>query len=104
VRGVPFYPTAVEAVLETFPELTREYRMILERAGQQDRVLVQVERRSTGEQTYALRERLERALKATIGLSMDAELLAPGELGRLLKVDDRVKVKRIWDRRGEASV
>ena len=104
VRGVPFYPTAVEGVLETFPELTREYRLILDRAGQQDRIVLQVEKRSTGEQTHALQERLERALKVTTGLSMNTELLGLGELGRLLKVDDRVKVKRIWDRRGKTDV
>ena len=101
VRGVPFYPTAVEGVLERFPELAREYRLVLDRAGQQDRVTVQVERRSLAEETNSLRERLERELKVTTGLAMDAELLAPGELSRSLKVEERVKVKRIWDRRGE---
>jgi phenylacetate-CoA ligase len=104
VRGVPFYPTAVEGVLERFPELTREYRLVLDRAGQQDRVMVQVERRSIAEKTNSLRERLERELKVTTGLAMDAELLAPGELSRSLKVEERVKVKRIWDRRGETNI
>ncbi|HEX9144962.1 MAG TPA: hypothetical protein VGA09_11855, partial [Candidatus Binatia bacterium] len=99
-----FYPTAVEGVLEGFPELTREYRLILDRAGPQDRVMLQVEKRSVAEETNSLRERLERALKVTTGLAMDAELLAPGELSRSLKVDERVKVKRIWDRRGERNV
>lgn len=65
VRGVPFYPTAVERVLERFPELTREYRLILDRAGQQDRVMLQVEKRSIAEDTNSLRERLERELKVT---------------------------------------
>jgi phenylacetate-CoA ligase len=104
VRGVPFYPTAVEGVLESFKELTRENRLILDRAGQQDRVTVQVEKRSEAGDANSLRERLERALKVTTGLAMDAELLAPGELSRLLKVDERIKVKRIWDRRGEKNV
>ena len=104
VRGVPFYPTAVEGVLESFPELTREYRLILDRAGQQDRVTVQVEKRSDVDDANSLRERLERALKVTTGLAMDAELLAPGDLSRSLKVEQRIKVKRIWDRRGEKNV
>ena len=104
VRGVPFYPTAVEGVLERFPELTREYRLVLDRTGQQDRVTLQVEKRSIAEEINSLRERLERELKVTTGLAMDAELLAPGELSRSLKVDERVKVKRIWDRRGESNV
>jgi phenylacetate-CoA ligase len=104
VRGVPFYPTAVEGVLEGFPELTREYRLILDRVAQQDRVLLQVEKRSVTETTNSLQERLERALKVTTGLAMNAELLAPGELSRSLRVEDRVKVKRIWDRRGDTNV
>ena len=33
-----------------------------------------------------------------------AELLAPGELSRSLKVEERIKVKRIWDRRSETNV
>jgi len=104
VRGVPFYPTSVEGVLESFPELTREYRLILERAGQQDRVTVQVEQRPGAGDGNSLRERLERALKVTTGLAMEAELLAPGELSRSLNIEERIKVKRIWDRRGETHV
>ncbi|HEU4340623.1 MAG TPA: phenylacetate--CoA ligase family protein, partial [Candidatus Binatia bacterium] len=104
VRGVPFYPSAVEAVLESFPELTREYRLVLDRVGQQDRVTVQVEHRSTVAVGALLREGLERALKVATGLSMETQLLAPGELARSLKVEERIKVKRIWDRRGEKDV
>lgn len=104
VRGVPFYPTAVEGVLESFPELTREYRLIVDRVQQQDRVTVQVEKRSNANDTNSLRERLERAFKVATGLAMDAQLLAPGELSRSLKVEERIKVKRIWDRRGEKNV
>jgi len=104
VRGVPFYPTAVEGVLEGFPELTREYRLVVDRIGQQDRVTVQLERRSDIDDINPLRERLERALKVATGLAMNAELLPPGELTRSLKVEERIKVKRIWDRRGEKNV
>ncbi len=104
VRGVPFYPTAVEGVLESFLELTREYRLIVDRVQQQDRVTVQVEKRSNANDTNSLRERLERAFKVATGLAMEAELLPPGELTRSLNVEERIKVKRIWDRRGERDV
>lgn len=104
VRGVQFYPTAVEGVLGGFPELTREYRLVVDRVGQQDRVMVQVERRPEAGDMKSLGERLERALKVTTGLAMVSEILAPGELSRLLKVEERVKVKRVWDRRGETNV
>ncbi len=106
VRGVPFYPTAVEGVLEDFPELTKEYRLVIDRLGQQDRVTVQVERRSAadGNDLRLLRERLERALKAVTGLAISAELLPKGELSRSLKVEERIKARRIWDRREENNV
>jgi phenylacetate-coenzyme A ligase PaaK-like adenylate-forming protein len=94
----------VEGVLENFPELTREYRLVVDRVGQQDRVTVQLERRSDIDDINPLRERLERALKVATGLAMNAELLPPGELTRSLKVEERVKVNRIWDRRGEMNV
>jgi phenylacetate-CoA ligase len=104
VRGVPFYPTVVEGVLENFPELTREYRLVVDRVGQQDRVTVQLERRSDIDDINPVRERLERALKVATGLAMNAQLLPLGELTRSLKVEERIKVKRIWDRRGEKNV
>jgi phenylacetate-CoA ligase len=104
VRGVPFYPNAVESVLEGFPELTREYRLVIERVGEQDRVTVQVEPRSTETASAALCERLERALKVATGLSMQTQLLLSGELARSLKVEERIKANRIWDRRGEKRV
>ncbi len=99
VRGVPFYPNAVENALEIFPELTREYRLVIDRPGQQDRVTVQVEQRMPGKPGDALPARLQRALKVATGLAMELELLAPGELSRSLKVEERVKVSRVWDQR-----
>jgi phenylacetate-CoA ligase len=104
VRGVPLYPTAVEEVLERFPELAREYLMILNRVGAQDSAVVQVECRAGAERDSGLKERVERALKVVTGLSIEAQLLAGGELARSLKVEDRVKAKRILDRRGEGDV
>jgi len=104
VRGVPFYPTAIESVLDGFPELTREYRLVLDRVGQQDRVTVQVEWRAGAAHDSSVGQRLERALKVATGLSMEAEHLPPGALARSLNIEERVKVNRIWDRRGEKNV
>lgn len=104
VRGVPLYPTAVEEVLERFPELTREYLLILNRVGQQDRVAVQVECRAAAPGDPGLKERVERELKVVTGLSMEAQLVDAGELARSLKVEERIKASRVWDRRGESHV
>lgn len=100
VRGVAFYPTAIELALEKVAGLTREYLLILDRVGAQDRVTVEVEARSDGN-FASLKERLETELKLATGLSIEANILKPGELASALKVDARVKAKRVWDRRSE---
>ena len=99
IRGAPLYPTAVETALEKLPELTREYLLIVDRVGQQDKVAVQVECRPTADDTSLIKEKLEHELKIATGLSIEASLVAPGELSRSLRVDQRIKAKRIWDRR-----
>lgn len=99
IRGVAFYPTAMEAILERFPELTREYLFILERVGQRDKVTAQVECRREEADPSLLKEKLERELKVTTGLSMEAQILTPGELRESLKIEERIKAKRVWDRR-----
>jgi phenylacetate-CoA ligase len=104
VRGVPFYPTAVEGVLEKIGDLTHEYLIVVDRVGQQDRVMLQVESRTENREASTLKARLERELKVVTGLSIEVQILSPGELGRSLKVDGRIKAKRIWDRRGEEHV
>jgi phenylacetate-CoA ligase len=104
VRGVPFYPTVIESVLEGFPELTKEYRLIVDRDGRQDRVTVQVEWRSDAAKIDTVRDRFTRELKVVTGLAMETELLQPGELTRSLRIEERVKTKRVWDRRGETDV
>ncbi len=104
VRGVPFYPTVIESVLEKFPELTREYRLVVDRDGSQDRVTVQVEWRSAAAGGETVRERFARELKVVTGLAMETEVLPPGELTRSLRLEERVKTKRVWDRRGEKDV
>ncbi len=104
IRGAAFYPTAVEAVLEMIPELTSEYLLIIDRVGQLDSVAVEVECRSDGTETFWLKSKLEKELKLATGLVIEARLLAPGELSRSLRVAERIKAKRILDRRGEPNV
>jgi phenylacetate-CoA ligase len=99
IRGVVFYPSSIETALERMPELTREYLVVLDRVGQQDRVTVRVECRPENAGAPDLKQRFEHVLKVTTGFSIDAELVAPGDLGRALQVEERIKAKRIWDRR-----
>lgn len=104
IRGVAFYPTAVESVLERIPELTREYLLILDREGVKDKVTLEVECCVDEANASHLKGRLERTLKQATGLSIEAHLLKLGELARSLKVEERIKAKRVWDRRGESHV
>ena len=104
VRGVPFYPTVIESVLEGFPELTKEYRLVVDRDDRQDRVTVQVEWRSDAAKSATVRDRFTRELKVVTGLAMETDLLQPGELTRSLRIEERVKTKRVWDRREEKDV
>lgn len=99
IRGVVFYPSSIETALERMPELTREYLVVLDRVGRADRVTVRVECRPENAGAADLKQRLERELKVTTGFSIDAELVAPGDLARALQVEDRIKAKRVWDRR-----
>jgi len=101
VSGIPFYPTSVETALEGLPQLTREYLVTVDRAGQQDTVKVEVELRPGFEADGELKQRLERQLKVATSLTMEAVLLSPGELGRSLGVENRIKVRRIRDRRAD---
>ncbi len=101
VSGIPFYPTSVETALEGLPQLTREYLVTVDRVGQQDTLKVEVELRPGFEADGELRQRLERELKVATSLTMEAVLLSPGELGRSLGVENRIKVRRIRDRRAD---
>ncbi len=104
IRGAVFYPTAVETVLDKIPELSREYLVVVDRVGQLDCVTLHAECRSQEAHRPGLKERIEKELKATTGLSIEAQLFAPGELARSLQVSERVKAKRLLDRRGENHV
>lgn len=99
VSGIPFYPASVETALERLPQLTREYRVTVDRTGQQDTLTVEVEMRPGAEAGDGIKRRLEREIKVATNLSMEAVLLSPGELGRSLGVENRIKVRRIRDRR-----
>lgn len=99
VSGIPFYPTSVEAALARFPELTREYAVFVERVGQQDKLSVQVECRPGRDPETGLKARLERELKVATQLTIEATLLEPGTLARSLHVENRIKIKRLVDKR-----
>ncbi len=110
VRGANVYPTQVEAVLGSFAELTPNYRLVVSRPGRLDEMRVEVELseaffRSVAAEMLSeeivdadlalrsVRDRLSRAIKASVGVSAKVCLLEPGtaprsEGGKITRVSD----------------
>jgi phenylacetate-CoA ligase len=92
VRGVNVFPSEVERVLLTVPELAPHYQLVLERPGRLDELIVEAEVRE-GEPTVTLGGRVETALAEMLGLSGRVRLLPPHSIprseGKALRVLDR---------------
>ncbi|MEM8888544.1 MAG: AMP-binding protein [Bacteroidota bacterium] len=93
IRGVNLFHTQVEEVIHSFEALSPNYRLIVNREGNMDRVKVEVEGKN-GMQVGAadLQKELIAKIKNTIGLSMAVEIKEPhaiprsqgGKLSRIL--------------------
>jgi phenylacetate-CoA ligase len=91
IRGVNVYPSQVEAILLELPELTPNYRIVVERPGTLDDAAVEIE---TAHASDELRDRAERLLQENIGCTIAVRLQPPGtvprsEGGKLARVEDR---------------
>jgi phenylacetate-CoA ligase len=112
IRGVNVYPTQVEAVLLGIPEVVPYYQIVVRREGTLDEAELKVEVsedffREIGEKAlsdevieadhrlHALREKVARKIKDTIGVSMRVTLLAPGQAPR----SEGGKLRRVLDLR-----
>jgi phenylacetate-CoA ligase len=96
LRGVNLFPTQVEELLLTLPALSPHFQCVLSRSGTLDEMAVRVERRadaSAADGDRAGRD-LVRLLKATIGVSVDVEVVPPGGIERSVG-----KMRRIVDDR-----
>jgi phenylacetate-CoA ligase len=108
IRGVNVYPTQVEATLLELPELTPNYRIVVSREHTLDEADVEVEvsdaflreagSESLGEEhehVRALRSRVERRLRESIGCTIGVLLREPGSVPR----SEGGKLQRVVDRR-----
>ena len=96
VRGVNVFPSQVEAVLLTIPELEPQYQLIVDRGRALDSLAVEVEPRPpapTGPAITELARRVARELRDELGLAVQVRLLDPHEIprseGKALRVVDR---------------
>jgi len=108
IRGVNFYPTAVEEILLTCPELSPHYLIVIDREKALDTLCLQVElHRQTAHnwqklaetdevfrQQEQLRSEIKKLLKDMLFLAAEVELMPPGSL-----MSTEAKSVRVIDRR-----
>lgn len=78
VRGLNLFPTMVAAALGAFPELSGDYRIVLDTPPPHDRLPLRVERRAGAPDDPALASRIAAALKRDLGATVTVEVLPPG--------------------------
>lgn len=115
IRGVNFFPTQIEDLLQQEPELSSHYEVILRRETNLDEVEVNIELQEPAygalgvsgqsaaalagnEQLVALRYRFARRIKETIGLTIDVNLMPFDAIprsqgGKLSRVKDLRSIK-----------
>jgi phenylacetate-CoA ligase len=96
LRGVNLFPTQIEELILSLPELSPHFQCRLERDGALDSMTVVVEHRD-GVAPGAAAEagtRLRGLVKSRIGVSVGVEVVAPGGIERSVG-----KMRRIVDRR-----
>ena len=94
LRGVNVYPTQLEAVLLGMGQASPHYHVVLTRTGLLDDLTLQIEALS---ESAALRQEIERQIKAQVGITVRCELHVPGSLPR----SEGGKLRRVTDLRGD---
>jgi len=96
VRGVNLYPSNVEHLLLSVPEVAPHYQLVVERPGAMDEVTVQCEPASAEVDPAALRATVAKILHDHVGIRIDVEVLPAGSVPR-----SEGKAVRVVDRRGD---
>jgi phenylacetate-CoA ligase len=95
VRGVNLYPSNVEHLLLSVPEVASHYQLVVERSGAMDELTVQCEPASDAVDVAALRSTVETVLQENTGIRLQVEVLPPGTVprseGKAVRVVDKRK-------------
>jgi len=96
IRGLTFFPAAIEDALRSLPEVGDEFRVEIDRVADMDQIRAIIE---PGEGTPGMsdRERIARVaarLKGTLQIRFQVEVVPPGSLERTQYKADRVIDKR----------
>ncbi len=96
LRGVNLFPTQIEELILSTPELSPHFQCVLDRAGTLDSLTVVVERREStpGEAAAEAGVLLRRLVKNSIGVSVDVQVVDPATVERSVG-----KMRRIVDNR-----
>ncbi len=96
VRGVNLFPTQIEELLLSMPELSPHFQCVLEREGHLDSMTVVVERRGAvaEERAAAAGDRLVHEVKSSIGVTVAVHVVDPETIERSVG-----KMRRIVDKR-----
>ncbi|HZO61685.1 MAG TPA: phenylacetate--CoA ligase [Gaiellaceae bacterium] len=93
VRGVNLYPSNVEHLLMSVPDVAPHYQLVVDRLGAMDEVTVHCEPLSPEVDTEVLRTTVETVLREHTGVRITVELLEPGAVprseGKAVRVVDR---------------
>jgi phenylacetate-CoA ligase len=93
VKGVNFYPSQIESLLMEFPELSTEYKIILEESKAKEGVVLVVEKAE--EVDVDLREKILTTLYDFLGFHVKLDLVDHGSIerkeGKAQRVEDRRK-------------
>jgi phenylacetate-CoA ligase len=93
VRGVNLYPSNVEHLLLSVPEVAPHYQLVVDRLGAMDEVTVRCEPLSPEVDAEVLRTTVETVLQEHTGIRIIVELLEPGAIprseGKAVRVVDR---------------
>ena len=92
VRGVNLYPSNVEHLLMSVPEVAPHYQLVVSREGAMDELTVQCEPTPSGSVDAVA---LQSLLREHLGIRVRVEVLEPGAVPR-----SEGKAVRVVDRRG----
>ena len=111
VRGVNVYPSQLEALLVTVPELSPHYQIVLERSGTLDEVSIRAELTHAAftalggdsrggalpphPRVAELARKVEKRIRDNVGIGMRVSIEAPGAVPR----SEGGKLRRVLDRR-----
>jgi phenylacetate-CoA ligase len=95
IRGVTLFPSAVEDVVRSIPELGEEFKIVVSSSGTLDELTLVVEHRDTSVDSASVLVRLETSFRAQLELRPRIETLPYGTLPKT-----EFKAKRVEDQRG----